>query len=84
MVFIRKTKQPEREVKFLDEKEMKFVASPLTDKAYETIYTLMDRYIDYKMKEHIKAKINEETVDENLEIKLRWLLEFKKFLNNLK
>jgi len=78
----KKTKQP-RDVQFLNEEEIKFIASPLTDKAYETIYTLMDRYIDYKMKEKIKAKINEESVDENLEIKLRGILEFRKFLNNL-
>ena len=71
MVFIKRTKQPERDVQFHNREEIKFIASPLSDKAYETIFTLMDRYIDNKMKEHIKAKINNETVDENLEIKLR-------------
>lgn len=83
MVFIRKPKQ-DRDVQFLNREEIKFIASPLSDKAYETIFTLIDRYIDNKMKEHIKSKINNETVDENLEIKLRWLLEFKQFLNELK
>jgi len=83
MVFIRKPKQ-DRDVQFLNREEIKFIASPLSDKAYETIFTLIDRYIDNKMKEHIKGKINNETVDENLEIKLRWLLEFKQFLNELK
>lgn len=79
----KKTRQ-QRDVQFLNEEEIKFIASPLTDKAYETVFTLMDRYIDYMMKELIKAKINWEPFDENLEIKLRGILEFKQFLNNLK
>ena len=79
----KKTRQP-RDVQFLNEEEIKFIASPLTDKAYETVFTLMDRYIDYMMKELIKAKINWEPFDENLEIKLRGILEFKQFLTNLK
>lgn len=83
MVFIRKPK-PERDVQFLNKEEIKFIASPLSDKAYETIFTLMDRYIDNKMKEYIKSKINKETVDEDMEIKLRGILEFKQFLNDLK
>ena len=69
-MFKKKTK-PERDVQFLNEEEIKYLASPLSDKAYETIFALIDRYVDYKMKEHIKAKINEENADENLEIKLR-------------
>jgi hypothetical protein len=35
------------------------------------------------MKELIKAKINEENVDENWEIKMRGVLEFKQFLTEL-
>ena len=54
----KRNKTKERDVQFLNEEELKFIASPLSDKAYETVYTLMDRYIDYKMKEKIKSKIN--------------------------
>ena len=83
MVFIRKPKQ-DRDVQFLNREEIKFIASPLTHKAYETVFTLIDRYVDNKMKEHIKSKINNEKVDDDMEIKLRGLLEFKQFLNELK
>jgi hypothetical protein len=35
------------------------------------------------MKEHIKNKINWNNVDETLEVKMRWVLEFKDFLNKI-
>lgn len=80
----RKEVNKRNNVEFISAEDMKFLASRLNAKNFEALDTIIDRYIDYKMKEHIKAKINEETVDENLEIKLRWVLEFKKFLENLK
>ena len=77
-------KEPKREfVEFVSSQDMKFLASRLNAKDFESIDTIIDRYVDYKMKEHIKAKINEEKVDENLEIKLRGVMEFKQFLTNL-
>ena len=72
-----------KEVEFLELNDFRQIVSPLAAKAYEIINKLIDRYIDYKMKELIKAKINEEKFDENTEIKLRWLLEFREFLNKL-
>ena len=77
-------KEPKREfVEFISSQDMKFLASRLNEKDFESINTIIDRYVDYKMHEHIKAKINEEKIDENLEIKLRGVMEFKQFLKNL-
>ena len=70
-------------VEFISSEDMKFIASRLNEKNFEAIDEIIDRYIDYKMKELIKAKINEERFDENLEIKMRGILEFKQFLNEL-
>ena len=77
------TKQPREKVEFISSEDMKFLASRLNEKSFETIDEIIDRYIDYKMKELIKAKINQENYDENLEIKMRGILEFKKFLEEL-
>lgn len=77
------TKQEREKVEFISSQDMKFIASKLSEKNFETIDEIIDRYIDYKMKELIKAKINEEKFDENLEIKMRGILEFKKFLEEL-
>lgn len=73
-----------KEVEFYNIEDFKRTANPLAAKAYEIINNLIERYIDYKMKELIKARINEEKADENTEIKLRGLLEFKEFFNKLK
>jgi hypothetical protein len=62
---------------------MKFLASKLNEKSFEAMEEIIDRYIDYKMKELVKAKINEETYDENAEIKMRGILEFKQFLKEI-
>lgn len=70
-------------VDFLDPEEIKLIASPLSAKAYETLDRLIDRYVDAKMKELIVNKINETPYDENTEVKLKWLLEFKKFLGSI-
>lgn len=77
------TKQEREMVEFISSEDMKFIASRLNEKNFEAIDEIIDRYIDYKMKELIKAKINEERFDENLEIKMRGILEFKQFLNEL-
>lgn len=77
------TKQEREMVEFISSEDMKFIASRLNEKSFEAIDEIIDRYIDYKMKELIKAKINEERFDENLEIKMRGILEFKQFLNEL-
>ena len=77
------TKQTREKVEFISSQDMKFLASKLNEKDYEAINEIIDRYIDYKMKELIKAKINEETVDENCEIKMRGVLEFKQFLTEI-
>lgn len=83
-MFNRKpTKQQREKVEFISSQDMKFLASRLNEKDFESIDEIIDRYIDYKMKELIKAKINEEKFDENLEIKMRGILEFKQFLNEL-
>ncbi len=83
-MFNRKpTKQPREKVEFISSEDMKFLASRLNEKSFEAIDEIIDRYIDYKMKELIKAKINQENYDENLEIKMRGILEFKKFLEEL-
>ena len=77
------TKQEREKVEFISSQDMKFIASKLSEKNFETIDEIIDRYIDYKMKELIKAKINEERFDENCEIKMRGVLEFKQFLSEL-
>lgn len=79
-----KRKQPERTtVEFLDLNELKRIAFPLNEKAYDTMYELIDRYVDAKMKEYIVSKINWTSFDLDMEMKLKWLLEFKKFLMEL-
>lgn len=83
MLFKTPTKQEREKVEFISSDDMKFLASRLNERDFESLDEIIDRYIDYQMKELIKAKINEETVDENCEIKMRWVLEFKKFLNEL-
>jgi hypothetical protein len=59
------TKQQREKVEFISSQDMKFLASKLNEKNFEAINEIIDRYIDYQMKELIKAKINEENVDEN-------------------
>lgn len=83
MIFKTPTKQERERVEFISSEDMKFLASRLNEKNFESLDEIIDRYIDYKMKELIKAKINEESFDENLEIKMRGVLEFKKFLAEL-
>ena len=81
---LRKTKKDKREkVEFISSEDMKFLASRLNAKDFEAIHNIIDRYVDYEMQQHVKAKINEEKVDENFEIKMRGVLEFKQFLKNL-
>ena len=82
-MFNKPTKQQREKVEFISSQDMKFLASKLNEKSFEAIEEIIDRYIDYKMKELIKAKINEETYDENAEIKMRGILEFKQFLNEI-
>lgn len=77
------TRQERNKVEFISSQDMKFLASKLNEKNFEALDEIIDRYIDYKMKELIKAKINEEKFDENLETKMRGILEFKQFLNEL-
>ena len=70
-MFNKPTKQKREIVEFISSQDMKFLASKLNAKDYEAINEIIDRYIDYKMKELVKAKINEESYDENSEIKMR-------------
>jgi len=82
-MFNKPTKQQREKVEFISSQDMKFLASKLNIKNFEAIEEIIDRYIDYKMKELVKAKINEETYDENAEIKMRGILEFKQFLKEI-
>jgi len=79
----KNSKEKREKVEFISSQDMKFLASRLNEKDFESINSIIDRYVDYEMQQHIKAKINEEKVDENFEIKIRWVLEFKQFLKNL-
>ncbi len=84
-IFKKPEKQVERKtVEFLEPKEIKLIVSPLTDKAFDAVDSLIDRYVDAKMKDLIVNKINETPYDENAEIKLKWVLEFKKFLDSIR
>lgn len=74
------TKQERDKVEFISTQDMKFLASRLNENNFNAIDEIIDRYVDFNMKEHIKSKINWENVDENFEVKMRWVLEFKKFL----
>lgn len=81
-----KKKEPlevREKVEFISSQDMRFLASRLNEKDFESIDTIIDRYVDFEMMQHIKSKINWETVDENFENKMRWVLEFKQFLKNL-
>lgn len=82
-MFNKPTKQQREKVEFISSQDMKFLASKLNEKSFEAMEEIIDRYIDYKMKELVKAKINEETYDENAEIKMRGILEFKQFLKEI-
>ena len=77
------SKEKREKVEFISSQDMKFLASRLNEKDFESINTIIDRYVDFEMQQHVKAKINEEKVDENFEIKMRGVLEFKQFLKNL-
>ena len=77
------SKEKREKVEFISSQDMKFLASRLNEKDFESINSIIDRYVDYEMQQHVKAKINEEKVDENFEIKMRGVLEFKQFLKNL-
>ena len=80
---IKLFKKPDWQVDFANKEELKYILSPFNAKQYEIVNTIIDKYINNSMKEHIKNKINWNNVDENLEIKLRWLLEFKDFFNKI-
>lgn len=80
---VKEPKEVREKVEFISSDDMKFLASRLNEKDYEAINNIIDRYVDFEMQQHIKAKINEEKVDENFEIKMRGVLEFKQFLKNL-
>ena len=82
-MFNKPTKQTREKVEFISSQDMRFLASKLNEKSFEAIDEIIDRYIDYKMKELVKAKINEETYDENAEIKMRGILEFKQILKEI-
>lgn len=79
----RNKKKQERDVEFMDTKELKFIISPLSDKSLDAVIKLIDRYVDNMMKEHVKNKINWTNVDELVETKLRWVLDFKEFFLTL-
>lgn len=79
----RNKKKQERDVEFMDTKELKFIVSPLSDKSLDAVIRLIDRYVDNMMKEHVKNKINWTNVDELVETKLRWVLDFKEFFLTL-
>ncbi len=76
-------KKENRDVAFLDKEGFRLLISPLSAQALEIFDNLIDRYVDYEMREHVKNKINGENVDEDLELKLRWVLEFKAFFNKM-
>lgn len=80
---VKEPKEVREKVEFISSQDMKFLASRLNEKDYEAINNIIDRYVDFEMQQHIKAKINEEKTDENFEIKMRGVLEFKQFLKNL-
>lgn len=80
---IKLFKKPKRDVSFADKEELKYILSPFNAKQYEIVNTLIDKYINNSMQTHIKNKINGTNIDENLEVKLRWVLEFKDFFNKI-
>lgn len=80
---IKLFKKPERDVSFADREELKYILSPFNAQQYEIINKIIDKYINNSMKEHIKNKINWNNIDEDLEVKLRWVLEFKDFFNKI-
>lgn len=79
---MRRKKQREF-VEFLDVEWLKYIINPLSPTAINSMNELIDRYVDAQMKEHVKNKINNSKVDEDMEKKLRWVLEFKDFFNSL-
>ena len=76
----RRKQTTTRDVQFLDEKEMWLILSPLTAKAYEIIFEVIERYIDNAMKTYIQDKVNWKEADETIHNQIKWLLNFKTFL----
>lgn len=76
----RRKKTETRDVQFLDEKDMGLILSPLTAKAYEIIFEVIERYIDNAMKTYIQDKVNWKEADETIHNQIKWLLNFKTFL----
>lgn len=64
-------KKQTRDVAFLDKEGFRLLISPLSEQALEIFDSLIDRYVDYEMREHVKNKINGENIDEDLEVKLK-------------
>ena len=59
-------------VEFKDLPQLQYIIKPLSDKAFEVLIELLDRYVDYKMREVIKERINENsTIDSSDEVRLR-------------
>jgi hypothetical protein len=80
----RRKKQQPRDVQFLDEKDMWRILSPLAEKAYDIIFEVIERYIDNAMKTYIQDKVNWKEADETIHNQIKWLLNFKTFLQKYK
>jgi hypothetical protein len=80
----RRKKQQPRDVQFLDEKDMWHILSPLAEKAYDIIFEVIERYIDNAMKTYIQDKVNWKEADETIHNQIKWLLNFKTFLQKYK
>jgi len=65
-------KKKKDKVEFKDLPQLQYIIKPLSDKAFEVLIELLDRYVDYKMREVIKERINENsTIDSSDEVRLR-------------
>ena len=57
-IFKKRLPKKSRDVVFLDALAVRELAKPLNERAYEIFNNILDRYVDYQMREHVKNKIN--------------------------
>lgn len=63
---------------FSNKEELDRLISNMDEKAIQNLLSILDLYIYERSLEEIKDRINSEDFNEKFERKMRWIMEFKK------
>jgi len=63
---------------FSNKEELDRLISNMDEKAIQNLLSMLDLYIYERSLEEIKDRINSEDFNEKFERKMRWIMEFKK------